>query len=50
MQIVKIQKFQLVIQNGQIHVYFINMYVKIYPNESGYNYYYKECVFISDFE
>ena len=20
------------------------MYVKIYPNESGYNYYYKECL------
>ena len=34
MQIVKKkQKFQPVIQNGQIHVYFINMYVKIYPNE-----------------
>ena len=36
MQIVKVQKFQPVIQNGQIHVYFINMYVQIYPNESSY--------------
>ena len=30
-----------------IHVYCINMYVKIYPNESGYNYYYNECFFFS---
>ena len=35
------------IQNGHIHVYCINMYVKIYPNESGYNYYYNECCFFS---
>ena len=37
----------LQIQNGHIHVYCINMYVKIYPNESGYNYYYNECCFFS---